>query len=111
VNAASLIRALSALLLASAVLHVLTAMFGAPQSLRAPLLAFGLVYGALGLWVQTGGRLAVLATVLFTLLGLSLGGMQYLKDPGPIAMLVMFLVDVGVIAAGAMFLLKTKASS
>ena len=59
-NATSLTRILSALLLVSAVLHVITAVFGAPEALTLPLIAFGLVYGALGLWVQTGGRLAVI---------------------------------------------------
>ncbi|MEQ1929503.1 MAG: hypothetical protein ABL957_03090 [Parvularculaceae bacterium] len=110
-NATSLTRILSALLLVSAVLHVITAVFGAPEALTLPLIAFGLVYGALGLWVQTGGRLAVIVTVVFTLLGLTLGGMEYLKEPGPVAMLVMFLIDIGVIASGVMFLLKPKTAS
>jgi hypothetical protein len=110
-TATTLTRSLSALLLATAALHVLTAVFGAPPALKLPLIAFGLIYGALGLWTQTGGRLAVIVTIAVTLLGLTLGGMAYMKDGGPIAMLVMFLIDVAVVGLGGFYLLKSKAAS
>lgn len=110
-TATNVTRILSALLLVTAVLHVLSAVFGAPPSLKLPLIAFGLIYGALGLWTQTGGRLAVITTIAVTLLGLTLGGVAYMKDGGPIAMLVMFQIDVIVVGLGGFYLLKSKAAA
>ncbi len=110
-NATTLTRTMSALLLATAVLHVLAAVFGgAPEGMKLPVIAFGLIYGALGLWIQTGGRLAVIATVLVTLLGLTLGGLEASKGGATpsLAMLVMFLIDIVVVGAGAMYLIKFK---
>lgn len=113
-NATTLTRTMSALLLATAVLHVLAAVFGgAPESMKLPLIAFGLIYGALGLWVQTGGRPAVLTTVAVSLLGLTAGSFQLMKsgEAPPVAMLVMFLIDVLVIGAGAMYLMTSKTTT
>ncbi|NWG71912.1 MAG: hypothetical protein HXY23_09940 [Parvularculaceae bacterium] len=106
----TLTRIMSALLLATAVLHVLAAVFGGAPDLKLPMIAFGLVYGALGLSVQTGGRAAIMTTIAVCLLGLTLGTIQTLKtDAAPtLAMIVMFLIDIVIVATGALHLLRSK---
>jgi hypothetical protein len=52
-----------------------------------------------------------LITILVTALGVTLGGMRYLQEGGPLALPVMFLVDVGVLAAGGWWMLKSKAAT
>jgi hypothetical protein len=96
------------LLLATGVLHVAVAAFGAPAALQLPLAIFGAIYFGLGIWVKSGGRTAVLTALLVTLLGLTLGGRAYIQDGGPATMLVMFAIDFAVLAAAAFWLMKNK---
>lgn len=107
-TAAGLIKLLSALLLANSALHVAIAALDSPPDLRLPLIGFGLLYGGLGLWVRSEKRLAVLVTILVTALGVTLGGMRYLQQGGPLALPAMFLIDVVVLGAGSWWLLKSK---
>jgi hypothetical protein len=110
-TAGVLIKLLSALLLANSAMHLVIAALDSPADLRLPLIAFGLLYGGLGLWVRSEKRLAVLVTILVTALGVTLGGMRYLQEGGPLALPVMFLIDVGVLAAGGWWMLKSKAAT
>jgi hypothetical protein len=84
------------------------AALGAPADLRLPLAAFGALYGVIGVLLQKGGRPIVLAATGAVLLGIVLGGANYLQNGGPVTLPVMFLIDMVVLVAGAMWL--TKAS-
>jgi hypothetical protein len=112
-NGSKLIRAMSGLLLATAVLHVLSAFFGALGVLKLPMIAFGLIYGALGLFVQSGQRLAVVLTLLVTGLGLTGAVMMSLQGRLDVSapLLVMFFVEVGIVVAGLYWLLEAKKPS
>lgn len=110
-NIAMIQRLLGALLLANCALHLVTAVLGAADDIRLPLIAFGLAYGAFGLWVSTGRRPAVLLTLVATALGLALGGVNYMRNGGPIAVPFMFALDAGVLIAGALWLMKSKAGA
>ena len=102
---------MSILLIATAVLHLVVAVTGAPEAIRIPLAAFGLLYGGLGVWLRTGGRTAVLATLGVTAIGLLLGGTNYLQNGGPMTLPVMFLIDLAVLGAGALWLMKPDAAN
>ncbi len=104
---ANLKNLMSILLIATGVLHLVVAALGAPDGLRAPLAIFGALYAALGVWVRRGGRTAVLAAMGVTVLGLVLGGSGYLQNGGPFTLPVMFLIDIIVLAAGALWLMKS----
>ncbi len=104
------IKLMSALLLANAALHVAVAALDSPVDLRLPLIAFGLVYGALGLWLRSAKRMAVLVTIALTAFAVVAGGLRYLSEGGPLAMVVMFAIDAAVIAAGAWWLVKAKSA-
>lgn len=108
-NPSTLLRIMGALLLANCALHIVTAGLLAPEDLKLPLTGFGLAYGVLGLWTARGGRIAVLVTLVVSALGLALGLNRYLSGGGPVALPVMFLIDVAVLAVGALWLLRAKA--
>lgn len=108
-NPSNLLRIIGGLLLANCALHLITAGLAAPEDLKLPLTGFGLAYGALGLWTARGGRLAVLATLVISALGLALGLNRYLSGGGPVALPVMFALDVAVILAGGLWLAKSQA--
>lgn len=95
------------LLIATGVLHLAVAGLGAPANLRVPLAAFGAIYAGLGFWVRSGGRTAILAALAITTLGLLLGGSNYLQNGGPVTLPVMFVIDVIVLGAGALWLMKS----
>lgn len=97
---------MSILLIATAVLHIIVAAFGAPNDIRLPLAAFGAIYGILGVLLLRSGRPIVMAAMAACALGIVLGGGNYLQNGGPATLPVMFLIDVLVIAAGAMWLAK-----
>lgn len=108
-NPSTLLRVLGGLLLASCALHLVTAGLAAPEDLKLPLAGFGLAYGALGLWIARGGRLAVLVTLVISALGLALGLNRYLTGGGPVALPVMFVIDVAVLIVGGLWLARAKA--
>ncbi len=105
-TAANLKKLMSVLLVATGVLHLVVAAMGAPDALRLPLAAFGVLFGTLGVLLQRGGRSIVLAAIAACAIGLGIGGATYLQNGGPISLPVMFLIDAIVIAAGAMWLAK-----
>lgn len=102
---------MSLLLVATGVFHLVVAGIGAPEALRAPLAVFGVAYFALGVWTRGGGRAAVTVALLVTALGITAGGMTYLKDGGPATLPIMFLIDIAIIAAGVLHLAKKPVAS
>lgn len=106
-NAASLKRLMSVLLVATGVLHIVVAVAGAPDALRIPLAAFGALYGTLGVLLQRGGKPVVLAAMGATTVGIVLGGANYLQNGGPPTLLVMFLIDAVVLVCGGLWLSKS----
>jgi hypothetical protein len=102
------LKVLGGLLLANSALHVVTAALGAPAGMALPLIVFGLIYGALGLWTRGGQRTALIVTALIAGLGLTLGASRYLVSGGPIAVPVMGLLDLAVIAACLILLLRRR---
>jgi hypothetical protein len=105
-TADNLKRLMSVLLVATGVLHIVVAVAGAPDALRVPLAAFGALFGTLGVLLQRGGRAIVIASMAACAIGVTIGGMTYLRDGGPVTMLVMFLIDAIVIVCGALWLGK-----
>ena len=108
---AKLANLMSILLIATGVLHLVVSAIGAPADIRVPLAVFGAIYAALGLWVRKGGRTAVLASIAVPLVGILLGGSNYLQNGGPATLPVMFLIDILVIGAGVMWLVKSGKSA
>jgi ABC-type enterochelin transport system permease subunit len=106
-TAANLKNLMSVLLVATGVLHLVVALFGAPAALQGPLSVFGFLYAALGVWVRGSGRPAVLTAIAVTALGLVLGGSNYLEHGGPKTLPVMLLIDVIILAVGAMWVMKS----
>lgn len=98
---------MSILLIATGVLHLVVAAIGAPENLKVPLAVFGALYAGLGVWVRSGGRSAILAALVTTVTGLVLGGSNYAQNGGPVALPVMFLIDLVVLGAGVMWMLKS----
>lgn len=103
---ANLKDVMSILLIATGVLHLVVAAIGAPQDLQAPLAVFGAIYSALGVWVRTAGKPAVLAAMAATAIGLTLGGAAYLKNGGPMTLPAMFMIDIFILVAGGLWLAK-----
>lgn len=108
---ATLKNLMSILLIATGVLHIVVAVIGAPDNLKAPLAVFGALYAGLGVWVRQGGKIAVLAAIGVTLTGLALGGANYLQNGGPATLPIMFLIDVVVIGAGALWIIRSGKSA
>ena len=77
---------------------------------------FGVIYSVLGFYVRrdvgdgsaSGSRNAIIAAIVACLAGLGLGGQNYLANGGPIALPIMFAIDVVIIAAAVMWLVKTS---
>ena len=101
-------HAVSGLLLATGILHLVVAGIGSSDALRAPLALFGVLYTALGLWTRKGGRISILTTLIVTALGLGLGGSEYFRNGGPIALPVMFAIDIAILVLGAGWLWRNK---
>jgi len=95
------------LLIATGVLHLVVAAVAAPDALRVPLAVFGALYAGLGVWVRSGGRTAILSALAITSLGLVLGGTNYLQNGGPVTLPVMFLIDVAILGAGVLWMMKS----
>lgn len=105
------------LLIVTGIFHLAVALLGAGESLALPLTVFGFLYIGLSFYVRSDvkdgsknhSRNAIIATILACSLGLGLGGTNYLQNGGPLALPIMFAIDVVIIAAGVMWLIKTNA--
>jgi len=105
-----------ALLTLTGIFHLIVAMLGAAPGLGMPLTAFGLIYIAISFYVRrdtndgskTHSRNAIIAAIVACAIGFTLGGSNYLSNGGPAALLIMFLIDVVIIAAGVMWLMKRR---
>lgn len=104
VKANVLRHAISGLLLGTGIFHLVVALIGSSEALRAPLALFGVLYTILGLWTRTGGRTSVLSALIVTALGLGLGGAQYVQNGGPLALPAMFAIDIAILVLGGIWL-------
>lgn len=105
------------LLTLTGVFHLAVAMLGADSELALPLAGFGLLYIIIGFYVRADtndgskshSRNAIIAAIAACSLGLTLGGINYAQNGGPLALPIMFAIDVAIIGAGIMWLTKAKA--
>ncbi len=104
------------LLLATGVFHLAVALVGAGGEGRAlPLTVFGFIFIGLSFYVRADvkdgsknhSRNAIIATIIACIAGLGVGGTSYAQSGGPLALPIMFLVDIVIIAAGVWWLVKT----
>ncbi len=103
-----------ALLMLTGIFHLLVAMLGIVPGLAWPLAGFGLIYTVIGFYVRrdtndgskSHSRNAIIAAIAACAIGISLGGANYLSNGGPAALPIMFLIDVVIIGAGVMWLIK-----
>jgi lipopolysaccharide export LptBFGC system permease protein LptF len=107
------------LLLATGVFHLAVALLGGGDGRALGLTIFGFIYIALSFYVRSDvkdgsknhSRNAIIATIIACTAGLGLGGASYVQNGGPMALPLMFLIDLIIIAAGAWWLLKTSAKA
>ncbi len=116
------------LLVLTGVFHLSVALLNAAPGLALPLAIFGLIYVGLSFYVrrdvhktvgrnkktqrknsQINGRAAIILTMIICAAGLTLGGSVYIRNGGPLALPIMFIIDIAIIAAGAMWLVKVNA--
>ena len=107
------------LLLATGIFHLAVALIGGGDGRALPLTVFGFIFIALSFYVRSDvkdgsknkSRNAIIATIIACAAGLALGGTSYAQSGGPLALPIMFLIDIVIIAAGVMWLLKTGAKA
>ena len=108
-----------ALLMFTGVFHLAVAFLNAAPGIGWPVAGFGLVYTTLSFYVRrdtndgskSHSRNAVIATIAACSAGLALGGNHYLANGGPGALVPMFIIDVAIIAAAVMWLLRMRAKA
>jgi len=107
------------LLMFSGVFHLAVALLGSAPGLGLPLAAFGVIYTMISFYVRRDtndgskihSRNAIIAAIVACSAGLALGGFHYLANRGPIALPIMFLIDVAVIVAGVLWFMKVRAKA
>lgn len=106
------------LLLTTGIFHLAVALVGAGGEGRGlPLTIFGFLYITLSFFVRSDtedgskshSRNAIVATIVLCTAGLGLGGADYMSNGGPLALPIIFFIDVIIIAAGAWWLAKAPA--
>lgn len=110
------------LLILTGIFHLAVALLNAAPGLGLPLTVFGVIYIMLSFYVRkdshkktrrkktaVNGRTAIVATMIFCTLGLALGTASYVREGGPTALPLMLLIDIAIIAAGAMWLKQARA--
>ncbi len=108
------------LLVLTGIFHLAVALLNAAPGLGVPLAAFGVVYTGLSFYVRRdvhkkpkskkappNGRIAIIVTMIACTIGLALGGTTYIQNGGPLALPIMFIIDIAIITAGAMWLRAT----
>ncbi|MEX6634353.1 hypothetical protein [Hyphococcus lacteus] len=109
------------LLLVTGIFHLLVAMVNAAPGMGTGLAVFGVIYFLLSFYVRRDvhakaitkknkhpGKYAIMLAMAACALGITLGGYSYIQNGGPLALPMMFAIDVVIIIAGAMWLLKTQ---
>ncbi|MEM9494773.1 MAG: hypothetical protein AAGA09_02125 [Pseudomonadota bacterium] len=104
-----------ALLMLTGVFHLAIALLGGAGAYGAGVAIMGVVYSGLGFWVRrdvtmlgdAAGRHSIIGTVAITSLVLAVGGGYYLTNGGPGVLAFLFLIDVAIIGAGALWLFQT----
>ena len=107
------------LLLLTGIFHLAVALIGSAAGLALPLSAFGIIYIGISFYVRrdtndgskTHSRNAIIAAIAACTVGLTLGGANYLQNGGPVALPIMFFIDVLIIAAGIMWFTKIRSKS
>ena len=102
------------LLMFTGVFHLAVAMVGAAAGYTAITALFGLIYSGLGFWVRRDvtaigdktGRTSIIVTLLITASVVAIGGAQFLTNGGPGVLVFMFLIDIAIIAAAALWLTR-----
>lgn len=107
VSARGVATAMAILLALTTILHLVVGATAADTTLRQPLIAFGCVYLVAALLVRTG-RNGVLAAMIFSTLGLAIGGGRYVNQGGPWALPVMLVIDIVVIWLGVIWMRRTR---
>jgi hypothetical protein len=103
-------KTMAGLLISTGSFHLIVALLGPALAIGTAIAVFGLIYFLLGIYVVPGGRPAVLIAMVFTGLGLAVGGQNFLQHGGPITLPIMLFIDTLIIAAGALWLIKTGAA-
>lgn len=110
-NPTFLKKSMAGLLIATGAFHLVVALVGPALAIGTAIMTFGVIYFLLGFYVLPGGRTAVLIAMVMTGLGLVLGGQNFLVNGGPITLPIMFFIDTLIIGAGALWLVKTGATT
>ena len=105
-NRISLASFIAALLITSGVLHLIVAILGAPDGLRAPLAIFGVIFGGIGFWTIKASKPSIIAALIACLTGFALGGSSYVRDGGPITLPIMLAIDAVVIVFAILWLVR-----
>lgn len=108
-----------ALLSLTGIFHLLVAMLGVAPGLGIPLTVFGVIYSVLGFYVRkdtndgskSHSRNAIIASIVACTAGLALGGSNYFTNGGPLALPIMFVIDIVIITAGVMWLMQMRAKA
>jgi hypothetical protein len=100
--------AMAGLLVATGIFHLIVAFTGDVGDLTLGLALFGVAYFLAGVFLFPGKKVAVQVAMVLTFLGLGLGGVNYLQHGGPPGLVVMFVIDVAVLALGGLWLAKNK---
>lgn len=100
--------AMAGLLVATGVFHIVVALSGDAGELTLGLSVFGVAYFLMGAFLFPGKKTAVQVAMVLTFLGLGLGGVNYLQHGGPPGLVIMFAIDVAVLALGGLWLVKNK---
>lgn len=106
---ASLKTAMAALLVATGVFHLIVAFTGDVGEAKFGVTLFGIAYFLIGLFVFPGKQTAVRVAMVMTLLGLGLGGVNYIQNGGgPASLPAMFAIDVVILVLGGLWLAKNR---
>ncbi len=105
------------LLMVTGIFHLIVGGLGLAPGIGLPLVLFGFLYTGIGYFVRrdtndgskSHSRNAIIAALVACTLGLTLGGANYLTNGGPVALPIMFVIDVAIIAAACLWLTKTQA--
>lgn len=116
-NAKTLRHLIIALLTLTGIFHLLVAMLGGAPGLALPVAGFGLVFVVIGFLARrdtndgskSHSRNAILTAIVICLASLVLGGGTYLQSGDPASFPIMAIIDLAIIGACILWLMKRKA--